>query len=344
MLGYKSKMIDFTFRRGYYPVRMFGGAPRAVIFGAWSASFGKLQSTRRTQMSWRYFLKCVCVTLGVSIAAMATAVQAQIISWDIDPALSAVQLTIPDQSVSFPGITTTIQLRNPDGSAWTNAGGRQAALDGTINTNYLDGVSVQFLGGTHNIFALEQTNLRPNPASFNPANVNSANPDGQYSGTSTAPAAYGARIRATGLDAAYMAIRNVKYNIISSGAIPLGGGTTIGGSTTDFGISSGSIDVDGLSIFLVGQQIQDIRDGALSPIIGTNTASGTITNLGGGLRRLTYNISETVSINLDGTILNGTASGTIVAFATVPEPGSFVLGGIGLIALVGWRIRQRRIS
>jgi hypothetical protein len=277
--------------------------------------------------------------------AIATHAHAVGVSWNIDPVQSSLQLTVPDQSVTLNGTTATIRLRdNGSTSQWTDAGGRRAFIDGTIATDYVDGVSIQFNSGSHNIFALEQANVRPNPAQFDAGATNAENPDGQYTGTGAALAAYGARVRASisilTVDAAYLAMRDVQYNI-GSGVIALGGGTSIGGSTTTFGISSASVDVDGLSIIAVGQPIPDVLNGSLSPIGGTNTNGGTIADLGGGQRRLTYNIAESITIDIEGVTLNGSASGTIVAFATVPEPGAFVLGGIGFLGLVGWRIRRR---
>jgi hypothetical protein len=281
--------------------------------------------------------------LGFAWAAIATSARADIISWDIDPVESFVQLTVPDQAVTVGTTNATIRLRDNDSTTvWTPAGGRSAFVDGTIQTDYFDGVSIRFLSGTHDMFALEQANVRPNPAQFT-GDPNEDNPDGVYEGTGAALAAYGARVRATAiitLDVAYLAIRDVEYNI-SSGVIPLGGGTTIGGSSSNFGISSASADVDGLNT-LIGQVIPDVRDGALLPIIGLEEAAGVVDDLGGGLRRLTYNVDVDVTINLEGTILTGTASGKIVAYATVvPEPGSLGLAGMGLMALVGRRIRRR---
>jgi hypothetical protein len=313
-----------------------------IAFGTFAALTAK---KGRMLMVGRDTLRFTCTILGVALATMATSTRAANLSWDIDPAQSFVRLTIPDQQVTLEGTTATIRLRdNGSTSEWTDAGGRRAFIDGTISTDYVDGASIQFNSGSHNIFALEQANVRPNPAQFDPGLANAENPDGQYSGTGAALAAYGARVRATisilTVDAAYLGMRDVDYNI-GSGVIPLGGGTSIGGSTSTFGISSADIDVDGLSVVIVGQPIPDTLNGSLPAISATNTAVGSIANLGGAQRRLTYSITENITIDIEGVMLNGSASGTIVAFATVPEPGAFVLAGIGLLSLVGWRIRRQ---
>ena len=59
-----------------------------------------------------------------------------------------------------------------------------------IATDYMDGTSITFLGGSHNLYALETTSLRPNPADWSAATTN-------YTGTSTALAALGGRVRGT---------------------------------------------------------------------------------------------------------------------------------------------------
>ena len=58
----------------------------------------------------------------------------------------------------------------------------------------------------------------------------------------------------------------------------------------------------------------------MSPIVDTNSSAGTIQNLGGSDRKLTYNITTPILIDVQGTILTGTAAGQIVAYGKVQEP------------------------
>ena len=99
--------------------------------------------------------------LALSFAASA---RASTISWDIDPTQSFFRLTIPDQSVTVDTTTATLRLRDASStSAWTDAGGRMARIDGTINSDYVDGSTVDFSGGQGNIFALEEARSVPTP-------------------------------------------------------------------------------------------------------------------------------------------------------------------------------------
>lgn len=267
-------------------------------------------------------------------ATTMSAARAEVITWDIDPALSSVRLTIPDQTVNIPGTgDVTVRLRDANSTTqWTDAGGRLAFLDGTVKTNYLDASSIEFLSGTHNIFALAGVNVRPDPAQFTgPADAD--NPDGTYAATGTAPAAYGAKVRGTvsivTVDAAYIALRNVIYNI-SSGIVPLGGGTTIAGSTSNFGLSSAAVDADGLALPLgFGQPIPDTRNAALPALSALDTAAGSVINTGGLGRKLTYNITTSIQVDIQGVLLNGSATGQIVALGSVaPGPGDVNFDGL----------------
>lgn len=284
------------------------------------------------------------VTVG-----MCSVAKADFVEWNIDSAASWVRLTLPDQTIPVEGIgNVTARLRDAGStSQWTDAGGRQAPLAGTIATNFNIGSSIEFLTGQSNTYALETRNLRPDPASFNPANTNGDNPDGQYSGTATAPAAFGARVRATYIltfDAAFLSFRDVLFDF-DSGVIGIDGGGNYAGSQGDFGIASTLIDVDGLSLPLgLGQPIPDILGGSITDIVSLNTAGGNITDLGGNQYRLTYNINVPISIDIEGILVTGSAAGQIVAYAeVVPEASSLAMMGLA-VAGAGYFYRRRKSS
>jgi hypothetical protein len=257
------------------------------------------------------------------------------VTWTVDPAASFVQLTIPDQPVNVTNIgTITIRMRDANStSSWTDAGGRRAAVQGTILTDYADGASMRFVSGGHNLSALEQASLRPNPADWDPATTN-------YAGTSTAPAAYGARVRGTYLiltfDVAFIAFRNVRFDIASD-TIAISGGA-LAGNQSRFGISSATADTDGLELPLsLGQPVPDLVGAQMSPIVDTNSSPGTIQNLGGSDRKLSYNISTPIAIDLQGSILTGTANGQIVAYGKVQESPALRIWRVGTESVgVGW--------
>ena len=250
---------------------------------------------------------------------------AGLVAWDVDPTNSYIRLTIPDQDIVVPDIgTVKLLIRDASStSQWTDAGGRRAALDGAIATDYIDGVSISFLGGSHNLYALETTSLRPNPADWTAATTN-------YTGTSTALAALGGRVRGTYIviilpvtfDAAFLAFRSLKLDITNAmtGPIAITNGT-FANNTTRCGIASALVDADGLQVLDFGQPIPDVLHAQLDPVVQPNAAGGTITNTGGLNRKLTYTISiPKLSFDLSGTIVTGSAAGLIVASAVIPAP------------------------
>lgn len=284
----------------------------------------------------------ICMALG--LLAVAAPARAALVSWDVDPAQSFVRLNIPDQQITIDTTTATIRIRNADNGAWSDAGGRRAFLDGTISSNLIDATSIAFNGGSHNIFALESGSFRPNPAQFDPNATNDDNPDGQYTGTGGVAAAYAAKVRGSvsflTLDLAFIAFRDVFYDI-ASGVLALDGGGAFAGGANNFGIDSALLDVDGLSALIVGQVIPDVLSEPLSGLTGLNNGGGVVTNLGGLNRMLTITVNVPISLDLEGTIVTASATGTIVAFATlVPEPSSVLLAGFAVFGLI-WAGRRR---
>lgn len=290
----------------------------------------------------RFTKTCAAMLMAVGLLAVAAPARAALISWDVDPTQSFVRLAIPDQAVSFDGTNATVRIRNSQNtSAWSDAGGRRAFLDGTIASNLNDGNSISFLGGQSALVGLESGSFRPNPASFNPADTDGDNPDGQYTNTTGAAAAFAATVRATvviTVDLAKIAFRSVEFDV-NSGSLALdGGGNFAGGS--DFGIATAVLDVDGLDAFLVGQLIPDILSAPVAGLMGINTSGGTVTDLGGNLRMLLLNITVPISIDFEGVPLSASAAGQIVAFAIVPEPSSVLLAGFAAFGLC-WAGRRR---
>ena len=182
---------------------------------------------------------CVAAGFGAIVASIGLApapAKALPLTWNVDPASSYIRLTIPDQDVTVPDLgDVTLRIRDAGSTtAWTDAGGRRASLDGEIATDYRDGTSITFLSGSHDLFALETTGLRPNPAQWSAATTN-------YTGTSTALAALGGRVRGTFIltfDAAFLAFRSVRLDITNAmtGPITIANGT-FAPNTTRCGIS-----------------------------------------------------------------------------------------------------------
>ena len=145
------------------------------------------------------------------------------------------------------------------------------------------------------------------------------------------------------VDVAFLAIRDVLFDL-SSNSIALGGGTTIANGTTSLGIASALIDADGLSLPLgLGQPIPDTFGAAFdSGGNFANTTGGTITIVDPMTRKLTLTVTVPIALDISGVILNASAVGQIVAYAVVPEPSSFALLGFGTAALGVTVYRRRR--
>ena len=224
---------------------------------------------------------------------------ASVVTWDVDPTNSYIRLTIPDQTIAVTNIgNVKLQMRDASStSQWTDTGGRRASLDGTIATDYTDGTSITFLSGSHNLSAL---------------------------------AALGGRVRGSytviilpvTFDAAFIAFRSVQLDITNAvaGSIAITNGT-FAGNTTRCGIATALADVDGLEVLSFGQPIPDVLHGQMAPVVEQNAAGGTITNLGGLNRKLTYTINiPNLAMDLSGTVVTGSAAGLIVASAVLPPP------------------------
>jgi len=263
---------------------------------------------------------CLTAVLATALVSWLQ-VEAGVVTWDVDPAESYIRLTIADQTVPVPDVgNVTFRIRDAsNNSEWTDAGGRRAALDGEIVTDYVDAASISFRGGAHNLYAVEAASLRPNPADWDAATTN-------YTSARTALAALGGRVRATLLftfDTAFLAFRNVQLDITNAapGAIGIADGA-FGPKTTCIGIARAWADLDGLALPLgIGQPLPDILHAEMAPTIVTNAAGGTVTVLDGLNRKLTYAINlPDLAIDLDGTVVRGSAAGLVVAYATVPAP------------------------
>lgn len=268
--------------------------------------------------------------------------------WAIDETQSELVLTIPDTpdfvfipSDEFPpGISCIVKFRNQNGQdagPWND--GNVASLAGWVSSDYVDGTSIEFVSDTHMIDALASGIYRPNEAAFDPLAIDPQNPDGQYTDTSGNLAAFGARIRCetiTGVnaDGSFLSWQEVQFDLDSAGPLPITS-STFDASQLTLGISSMTMDHDGLAT-LAGQPIPDQVNAPLPSAIGSNLATdGTITTLGSGDPVLTIPIDTDVVFTVNEIDLDGAITGQIVA---LPEPGMYLSIAFGVAAL--WALRR----
>ncbi len=262
------------------------------------------------------------------------------LTWNIDSSQSYLQLVIPDQPISINGIPSgNAFVRNQGGtysSTWTL--GNQAPIAGTLESDWQAGSHIQFIGGSHNLTAVESGAFTPDFATWN-SGTSTFNPP-----NATAPAAFGGQFGTTQTgtlpiitpDVARFAIRDVTYDIVSA-AIPLAG-DHFAADSASFAVAA----LAGLRSNGIPSNYGTLDDVGIS-IGGANApAQGTITALDATQLQLILPISVPISLQLAGGLtstLNGTAQGFIVAYALVPEPSAVVLLAIGM-ALVALRKRS----
>jgi hypothetical protein len=275
------------------------------------------------------------------VSALETTVQASIISWAIDSAQSYLTLSIPQQKVNITDtVSATVRLVNQSGgSSWTS--GNKAPIAGTLTTNYFDGLGINILSA--NAVGLNTGNYRPNHAVWDAGTET-------YANNTTAPAVFGAKAQAQVLfflDAGYISITDVLYNLTSDGLIPISGGS-FASTATNFGIQSAEVGLQGLNVLGLAQ-VPSFQ-GAIGGLITDNTAGlATITTPdpinNPYVRKLTLPLKVNVAIQQGDLTLTGSASGQIVATAfvnLVPEPTTYVLALTACVAALPLALRRHR--
>lgn len=285
------------------------------------------------------------VLFALFLSCELQAASAALVQWQIDSAHSFLTLQIPTQPVSVGGTPSgNAFFRNQGATSGSWTLGNTAAIIGTISTDYTSD-SITFLSGQHNLAAGNSGDYSPDPSTWNPG-------ASQFSPrTSTAPAAFGGQIGTTAAgtlpifinDGVRFSIRNVQYEL-TSGLLPISTGS-FSASGTNWVASDGQLSASGNPLFSIPSSLGSLADTGFH-IGGTNlAANGSIAvpdPLDPTLLRLTLPISVDITVELfDGGMspLSGTASGMIVAYSRVPEPGSAFLAGL---VLMGNAYRRRR--
>lgn len=303
----------------------------AFSWGGWTLKCLRLTQFRRVAF--------VCLfALLVSLANRSPAHAGFVVQWNIDSAQSFVQLALPQQEILIDGSEITIRMRNQSGgTAWNQ--GNKANVGGSIATEVdLLGSTIDFLGGQSNIYGINSGSYKPNGGS--PPNNDSAS-----------PAVFGAKVQADIVllgfsDVANIAIRNILFNI-DSGAIPISpvypntGPQTFNANQISFGVQSATMFYAGYSYG------SGLGAGAapFAPTLNLNTStSGSISvpdPLNPTLKKLTFTLNIPIVVDLGGLPLVGTGTGTIVAYAQVPEASSFLMIGLALAVFAVPAVKRR---
>lgn len=288
--------------------------------------------------------------LALCAGLVASPASADLVNWDINPTQSSFKLSIPDQAVTIGTLSATMRLRNQNNATWST---NTAPVDGLLATDVGAGISsIQFLGGQSALTGVNTGNYRPNPAAYSTAVTDATNSAGTFTNTSSAAAVYAARVNASvsilTINIGMISFSNVSYDL-NSAVLPVTG-TSFLSNTTTLGLADSQINFDSVSASTsgIGDTIGNTgpitavnTGGAAGSVIACPVLSGSCLQAGVNIYRITVPINLPVAVSLSGVNLNGTATGSLVGYAFIPEPATFALLAAGVAGLA---IRGRRRS
>jgi len=298
-------------------------------------------------------------------------------TWTIDPTQSFATVQFNDTVIpateSPTSSTLTLHLGSqlPPGTAgassqsWTV--GSSGALAGTIQTNYVDGTSIQFNGGSMvgvngntnypSVAVATGGGYLPSPAAWNGSNFQTG-PSNTPNIYLAAPAMWGGALSVAqiggGVPQGYFNFQNTQFALNSSTlAIGVGGtfaanASTIGLTQTDSLFVSGSALASDSYAMAVNPALNPHNhslgtDGLPAPSwSGLNGVSTATITSNGNLRTLTYDYTLLPNPNIgyfpvvfyNGSVpFIGAMTGQIVATTVVPEPSTLMMAGCGLVGL-----------
>jgi hypothetical protein len=325
------------------------------------------------------FHKSRFVLAALAILLLGGALAQAQTTWTIDPTQSFATVQFQDTVIpateSPTASTLTLHLGNqlPPGTAgtattpWTV--GVTGALAGTIQTNYVDGTSIQFTPGGSMTGVNANTNLpvvvAPTGGGYIPApsSWNGSNFGGNV--VTAAPAMWGGSLSVKeiggGVPQGYFNFQNTNFGLNST-VLPISGGGTFAANLSSLNLTQ--LD----SLFLSGSALaSDSYNVAVNPALnphnhglgtdglpapswgGFNGLSTATIVAAGNLRTLTYQytlipnpgIGYFPVVFYNGSVpFIGAMTGQIVATTVVPEPSTLMMAGCGIAAL-GLCIRRK---
>lgn len=256
------------------------------------------------------------------------------VTWTVDPDQSWIRLTIPDQSIDLGNGPVPVGLRGspttfdpntatgqnpPVAPGWADNAGRLTNVQGTIDTDYTEGSSIQFAFGSDNLSLGEVGSFIPNRdfyvASPEGFNYHTLPPNGRAACFAFDVTLFGA--------ARIAPVTIWGMNFDCNGTVSLSGSgpwNSSGGALTIGGEQGAQLDFWPLPVTGLGSSRTN-----LDTTQGANTGGITIEDLGGGNRKMTINVDCIFSVSINGLPLNNaTYQGQIVATASLTQPAQIV--------------------
>jgi hypothetical protein len=237
----------------------------------------------------------------VCLAAVPTLSRAGQLTFNLDPAQSRITLSIESSDGT---LLSSAQTPNSD----------ITSLSGTFNAD-VTASTIQFLSTSNAQFALQNTPQSPLASGA--------------SGSSLAQ--YGLNLAINGVGGGVVAARNYVGDA-TSGVLPLTGGA-FDGSQVNLNLATGTTSCN---LTLLGSPVVGMID---TNVAMANTLSGGTLAAVGGVYTLHLPVLVPDPLVFNGVPLVFVYSGELVGTATVPEPASVLLAGLGLAMLFGFRRR-----
>jgi hypothetical protein len=284
------------------------------------------------EMQSRTIRALVASAACASFAAASAARAAVPLTWTVDSTQSYIQLAIPQQSLTIAGGNYPVRIINQSGgTTWT--AGNKALTTGTLSTQ-VDSPShiaqIEFNSNQTSFSASNSGSYIPNPAYWNGTKFTND--------TAMAPADFGGQLQAqlpvfgfsSGLQ---FSISNVTLDMNTGGSFLTVSGGSFPANTTTFGLEQATYAFHAVGALataanLAGQNLDNYN--TTGPATALNSvATGSLTyNPQHTIATLTESVTIPFSSAVNGSTVNGTVTGLVVATAHTAVPGDVNFDGV----------------